>query len=66
MQSNRHIWFRWTPRTARISFIYIAVVPAIIGYLGYKTDVRRLPLPLPSRIPGSSGVGRYDETTTGC
>lgn len=39
MQSNRHIFFRWTPRTARISFIYIAVVPAIIGYIGYKTDV---------------------------
>ncbi|KAL0931945.1 nadh:ubiquinone oxidoreductase subunit [Colletotrichum truncatum] len=38
MQSNRHIFFRWTPRTARISFIYIAVVPAIIGYIGYKSD----------------------------
>ncbi|KAH6603469.1 nadh:ubiquinone oxidoreductase subunit [Trichoderma cornu-damae] len=38
MQKNRHRYFRFTPRTARISFLYIAVVPAIFGYVAYKTD----------------------------
>ncbi|KOS16950.1 hypothetical protein ESCO_004629 [Escovopsis weberi] len=38
MQKERHKYFRWTPRTARLSFIYIAVVPAIFGYVAYKTD----------------------------
>ena len=40
MQENRYKYFRWTPRTAWISFVYIAVVPAAVGFLAYKTDVR--------------------------
>lgn len=39
MQRNRHHYFRWTPRTARITFMYVVVVPAIVGYIAYKTDV---------------------------
>ncbi|EEQ28588.1 hypothetical protein McanMca71_005368 [Microsporum canis] len=35
---NRYKYFRWTPRTAWISFCYMAVVPGIIGYIAYKTD----------------------------
>ncbi|PHH85721.1 hypothetical protein CDD83_11252 [Cordyceps sp. RAO-2017] len=38
MQKNRHRYFRWTPRTARITFMYMVVVPAITGYIMYKTD----------------------------
>ncbi|OTA05503.1 hypothetical protein A9Z42_0061740 [Trichoderma parareesei] len=38
MQKARHRHFRFTPRTARISFMYIAVVPAIFGWVAYKTD----------------------------
>ncbi|WQF76219.1 hypothetical protein CDEST_01233 [Colletotrichum destructivum] len=38
MQSNRHIFFRWTPRTARVTLMYAVVVPVIVGYIGYKTD----------------------------
>ncbi|KAK1967107.1 hypothetical protein LZ32DRAFT_605013 [Colletotrichum eremochloae] len=38
MQSNRHIFFRWTPRTARVTFMYAVVVPFVVGYIGYKTD----------------------------
>ncbi|UNI16324.1 hypothetical protein JDV02_002762 [Purpureocillium takamizusanense] len=38
MTKNRHHFFRWTPRTARLTFIYVAVVPAIFGYIAYKTD----------------------------
>lgn len=39
MMKTRHHYFRWTPRTARLTFIYVAVVPAIMGYIAYKTDV---------------------------
>lgn len=39
MQKTRHHFFRWTPRTARITFMYVVVVPAIFGYVAYKTDV---------------------------
>jgi hypothetical protein len=39
MQANRYKYFRWTPRTARISFIYVVVVPTIFAYVAYKTDV---------------------------
>lgn len=36
---SRHHYFRWTPRTAKITFIYVGVIPAIMGYIAYKTDV---------------------------
>ncbi|TQS32137.1 hypothetical protein Golomagni_07556 [Golovinomyces magnicellulatus] len=36
---TRHQYFRWTPRTARITIMYVAVIPAIMGYIAYKTDV---------------------------
>ncbi|KAM0428265.1 hypothetical protein ACHAPT_007166 [Fusarium lateritium] len=38
MMKSRHHYFRWTPRTAKITFIYVAVIPAIMGYIAYKTD----------------------------
>ncbi|ROT42768.1 hypothetical protein SODALDRAFT_326926 [Sodiomyces alkalinus F11] len=38
MQTNRHVYFRWTPRTARITFMYAVVVPTIMGIIAYKTD----------------------------
>ncbi|KAL5605967.1 hypothetical protein BROUX41_006232 [Berkeleyomyces rouxiae] len=38
MQNKRYQYFRWTPRTARISFMYIFVVPSILGMIAYKTD----------------------------
>lgn len=39
MTKNRHHFFRFTPRTARITFIYTIVIPAITGYVAYQTDV---------------------------
>jgi hypothetical protein len=39
MITNRYKYFRWTRRTAGITVMYVFVVPSIIGYLGYKTDV---------------------------
>ncbi|KFH42424.1 hypothetical protein ACRE_068160 [Hapsidospora chrysogenum ATCC 11550] len=38
MQKTRHHFFRFTPRTARITFMYVAVIPAIVGYIAYQTD----------------------------
>ena len=40
MSANRWKYFRWTPRTAWISFVYIVAVPSVVGYVGYVTDVR--------------------------
>ncbi|KAF4120316.1 hypothetical protein GMORB2_3117 [Geosmithia morbida] len=38
MSKNRHHYFRFTPRTARITFIYVAVIPALLGVVAYQTD----------------------------
>ncbi|KAA6411852.1 MAG: NADH:ubiquinone oxidoreductase subunit [Lasallia pustulata] len=38
MQVNRHKYFRWTPRTAWLTFAYVVAVPAMFGYLGFVTD----------------------------
>lgn len=38
---NRHKHFRWTGRTAWITFTYVVVVPTIVGIMAYKTDVSR-------------------------
>ncbi|KAL2164442.1 hypothetical protein VTH06DRAFT_3658 [Thermothelomyces fergusii] len=38
MTQNRYKYFRWTKRTARITFVYAVVIPTIIGYLAYKND----------------------------
>ncbi|KAI0841690.1 NADH:ubiquinone oxidoreductase 6.6kD subunit [Hypoxylon sp. FL0890] len=38
MTTNRHKYFRWTPRTARITFMYCVVVPTLLGVIAYKTD----------------------------
>lgn len=39
MQKSRVQYFRWTPKNARITFMYVAVIPTIMGYIAYKTDV---------------------------
>jgi hypothetical protein len=39
MIQNRYRYFRWTKRTSLITFVYVALVPGIVGYLGYKNDV---------------------------
>ncbi|KAL2024412.1 hypothetical protein VTK56DRAFT_8223 [Thermocarpiscus australiensis] len=38
MINNRYKYFRWTKRTAGITFMYVVVVPSIVGYLGWYTD----------------------------
>lgn len=39
MSANRWKYFRWTPRTAWLSFVYMVAVPAAIGYVGWVSDV---------------------------
>ena len=43
MSTQRHKFFRWTPRTAGITFAYAIAVPFIIGVIAYQTDVRIIP-----------------------
>ncbi|KAF7879515.1 hypothetical protein EAF04_000711 [Stromatinia cepivora] len=38
MFTNRHKYFRWTGRTAGITFVFGAVIPSIVGYLAYTTE----------------------------
>lgn len=39
MYTNRYKYFRWTPRTAWINFVYVVAVPSAVAYLGWATDV---------------------------
>ncbi|KAK3295910.1 uncharacterized protein B0H64DRAFT_442271 [Chaetomium fimeti] len=38
LSSNRYKYFRWTKRTATVSFVFVIAIPGILGYLGYKND----------------------------
>lgn len=54
MRKNRYKYFRWTPRTAMTSLIYVVAVPFLVGVLAYKTDVRTPPpLLVVSKTPPS-------------
>lgn len=43
MTTNRHKFFRFNPRTARLTIVYAMVVPAIFGVMAYQTDVSFAP-----------------------
>ncbi|KAF8462048.1 NADH:ubiquinone oxidoreductase 6.6kD subunit [Kalaharituber pfeilii] len=38
MHQNRYKYFRWTPRTAKITFAYVVVVPSILLWVAYGTE----------------------------
>ncbi|GAQ10277.1 hypothetical protein ALT_7598 [Aspergillus lentulus] len=38
LTANRYKYFRWTPRHAWLSFIYMIAIPGTLGYIAYKTD----------------------------
>ncbi|GAW23952.1 hypothetical protein ANO14919_135300 [Xylariales sp. No.14919] len=38
MTTNRHKFFRWTPRTAGLTFVYAVAVPFVVGVIAYQTD----------------------------
>ena len=52
MSANRWKYFRWTPRTALISFVYVVAVPSVVGYVGYVTEVSGF---VPSSLDGGAG-----------
>ena len=39
MYVKRHEFFRWTPRTAWLSFAYVIAVPSAFLYMAFKTEV---------------------------
>ena len=39
MTTNRHKYFRWTRRTAWLTFAYVVLVPGMLGTAGYMTEV---------------------------
>ena len=39
MHQNRYKFFRWTPRTAKITFWYVVAVPLALGVVAFKTEV---------------------------
>lgn len=39
MSANRWKYFRWTPRTAWITFVYVVAIPSVVGYIGWSTEV---------------------------
>ncbi|KAL0638942.1 hypothetical protein Q9L58_001993 [Maublancomyces gigas] len=40
LNSERFRFFRWTNRTAKLSFIYVVAIPFALGVLAYKTDAK--------------------------
>lgn len=40
MMKHRYKYFRWTKRTAWLTFTYVVAVPAFVGYWGYQFEVR--------------------------
>lgn len=60
MYVKRHEFFRWTPRTAWLSFAYVIAVPAAALYVSYQTEVSALSTPLlllrePDGLMGGTG-----------
>lgn len=56
MSSNRYKYFRWTPRTAWITFVYVVAVPFALGTVAYSTDVRVVQFPKDNPIRGDGGL----------
>ena len=64
MSANRWKYFRWTPRTAWITFVYVAVVPSIVGYIGWRSEVsgfvnHKVALPNHAEAIATISVGSY-------
>lgn len=62
MMKHRYRYFRWTPRTAWISFVYMALIPCALGYAGLKADVSVLFLDWIGFVSGQNDVETNVET----
>ncbi|KAJ5925785.1 hypothetical protein N7454_007295 [Penicillium verhagenii] len=38
LNANRYKYFRWTPRHAWMSILYMGVIPGILTYVAYQTE----------------------------
>ncbi|KAI1110765.1 NADH:ubiquinone oxidoreductase 6.6kD subunit [Nemania sp. NC0429] len=38
MTTNRHKYFRWSRKTAGLTFLYTVLVPSIVGVIAYQTE----------------------------
>ncbi|KAJ9193854.1 hypothetical protein DTO166G4_115 [Paecilomyces variotii] len=38
LNQTRFRYFRWTPRTAWLTLVYVGIIPAALTYVAYKTD----------------------------
>ncbi|KAL1967409.1 hypothetical protein VTN77DRAFT_3194 [Rasamsonia byssochlamydoides] len=38
LNANRYKYFRWTPRTAWLTFVYAALIPGALGVVAFKYD----------------------------
>ncbi|KAJ5827951.1 uncharacterized protein N7525_006204 [Penicillium rubens] len=38
LNANRYKYWRWTPRHAMISFVYMGLIPGVLGYVAYKYE----------------------------
>jgi hypothetical protein len=42
LNTHRFRYFRWTPRSAKVTFLYAVAFPMFIGSIAYMTEVRNL------------------------
>lgn len=39
LNANRYKYWRWTPRHAMLSFVYMGLIPGVLGYFAYNYEV---------------------------
>ena len=59
MTVNRHKYFRWTKRTAWLTFAYVVLVPGMLGTAGYMTEVS-----LGKHASGRGGIAAFETLCT--
>lgn len=67
MYVKRHEFFRWTPRTAWLSFAYVIAVPSAFLYMAFQTEVSLFRLLLPECLRRMIGVLEVvEQPNSGC
>lgn len=57
MYVKRHEYFRWTPRTARITITYVVLIPSIFMYMAFHYEVSHEASTLTEERKGALGFG---------
>lgn len=63
--TTRNQFFRWTPRTARLSIIYAVVIPGFLTYVAYSTKVSSWSRPA-NLNSGSSAIMQCTDANGTC